>query len=144
MAQQWSRLECEAVVVDYLSMPYAEYRGETYSKADHRRLLKQRLNDRSDGSIEYKYQNISAILLKVGRVYIPGYKPAWNYQGLLEEVIISSLGQAGKEIQAVEEALSARLPVQKSMPDLHSIFVSPPEMKVKHGIREPPCLQKQR
>jgi len=136
MAEQWSRLECEAIVADYLSMLYAECRGESYSKAEHRRLLTQRLNDRSDGSIEYKHQNISAILLKADHVYIRGYKPAWNYQGLLEEVVISKLAQAENEIIVVEEALSERLPAQNSIPDLHSIFVSPPEMKVKYRIRE--------
>jgi hypothetical protein len=136
MSQQWTRLECEAIVADYLAMLYAECRGEAYSKTEHRRLLKQRLNDRSDGSIEYKHQNISAILLKADHVYIRGYKPAWTYQALLEQVVVSRLEQAGKDIQALEDALSARLPEQMSMPDLHSIFVSPPEMKVKHRIRE--------
>ena len=136
MAQQWTRLECEAIVADYLAMLYAECRGETYSKADHRRKLKQQLQNRSDGSIEYKHQNISAILLKADHVYIRGYKPAWNYQALLEEVMMSRLEQVGKEIQTVEDTLSARLPEQLSIPDLHSVFVSPPEMKIKHAVKE--------
>jgi Protein NO VEIN, C-terminal len=136
MAQQWTRLECEAIVADYLAMLYAECRGETYSKADHRRKLKQQLQNRSDGSVEYKHQNISAILLKADHVYIRGYKPAWNYQSLLEAVVISRLDQVDKEIQTVEETLSMRLPEKPPMPDLHSLFVNPPEMKIKHGIRE--------
>lgn len=136
MSQQWSRLECEAIVADYIAMLYAECRGERYSKAEHRRLLKQQLQNRSDGSIEYKHQNISAILLKADHVYIRGYKPAWNYQALLEAVVMSRLEQAGKDIQAVEDTLSERLPVQLPMPDLYSVFVSPPEMRVKHRIRE--------
>jgi hypothetical protein len=136
MSQQWNRLECEATVADYLSMLDAECRGEAYSKAEHRRSLKQQLNNRSDGSIEYKHQNISAILLKADHIYIPGYKPAWNYQALLEEVVVSRLEQADRDIQAIEEVLSARLPVQQSIPDLHSIFVNPPEIKLKHRIRE--------
>jgi len=136
MSQQWSRLECEAIVADYIAMLYAECRGERYSKAEHRRRLKQQLQNRSDGSIEYKHQNISAILLKADHVYIRGYKPAWNYQALLEAVVMSRLEQAGKDIQAVEDTLSARLPVQLPMPDLYSVFVSPPEMRVKHRIRE--------
>jgi len=136
MSQQWSRLECEAIVADYIAMLYAECRGERYSKAEHRRLLKQQLQNRSDGSIEYKHQNISAILLKADHVYIRGYKPAWNYQALLEAVVMSRLEQAGEDIQAVEDTLSERLPVQLPMPDLYSVFVSPPEMRVKHRIRE--------
>ena len=136
MSQQWSRLECEAIVADYLAMLYAECRGESYSKAEHRRRLMRQLQERSDGSVEYKHQNISAILLKADHVYIRGYKPAWNYQSLLEAVVMSRLEQEDKEIQAVEETLSAQLPEQQPMPDLHSLFVSPPEMKVKHRIRE--------
>ena len=136
MSNSWSRTECEAIVADYLMMLYAECRGETYSKAEHRRLLKQQLQSRSDGSIEYKHQNISAILLKADHVYIRGYKPAWNYQALLEEVVVSRLEQTSKDIHAVEDTLSTRLPEQLSVPDLHSLFVSPPEMKVKHGVRE--------
>jgi len=136
MAQQWTRLECEAIVADYLAMLYAECRGEPYSKTDHRRKLKQQLQNRSDGSIEYKHQNISAILLKADHVYIRGYKPAWNYQALLEEVMMSRLEQVVKEIQTVEDTLSARLPEQLSIPDLHSVFVSPPEMKIKHAVKE--------
>ena len=123
-------------MADYLAMLYAECRGDTYSKTEHRRLLRQPLQNRSDGSIEYKHQNISAILLKADHVYIRGYKPAWNYQSLLEQVVVSHLEQSGKDIQAVEETLSSRLPVQSSMPDLHSLFVSPPDMKVKHRVRD--------
>mgnify|MGYP001828025214 FL=1 len=136
MSQQWSRLECEMIVADYLLMLYAECRGENYSKAEHRRVLKLQLNNRSDGSIEYKHQNISAILLKADHVYIRGYKPAWNYQALLETVVMSRLEQRINDIQAVEDTLSARLPEQLSMPDLQSLFVSPPEMKVRHAIRD--------
>lgn len=123
-------------MADYLAMLYAECRGDTYSKTEHRQLLKQKLQNRSDGSIEYKHQNISAILIKADHVYIRGYKPAWNYQSLLEQVVMSRLEQSGKDIQAVEETLSTRLPEQSSMPDLHSLFVSPPEMKVKHRVME--------
>lgn len=136
MSQQWSRLECEAIVADYLTMLYAECRGESYSKAEHRRLLKQQLQNRSDGSIEYKHQNISAILLKADYVYIRGYKPAWNYQSLLEEVVMSRLDQAGTDIQSVEDTLSTRLPEKLTMPDLRALFVSPPETKVKHKLRD--------
>jgi hypothetical protein len=136
MSQQWSRFECEAIVADYLAMLHAECRGEPYSKADRRRLLKQRLDDRSDGSIEYKHQNISAILLKAGHVYIRGYKPAWNYQALLETVVLSRLEQADREIQILEAALSERLPDRPPLPDLNSLFVSPPELKLRHSIRD--------
>ncbi|MFL1467536.1 DUF3883 domain-containing protein [Marinobacter sp. HN1S83] len=65
--------------------------GAPYSKASHRRALQPRLNNRSEGSIEYKHQNVSAVLLELGLPYIPGYKPAFNYQHQLKQVVLSYL-----------------------------------------------------
>lgn len=47
-----------------------------YSKAEHRRLLAPLLANRCEGSIEFKHQNISAVLKGLGEDWIPGYKPA--------------------------------------------------------------------
>lgn len=87
MASNWSRVEVEAIVADYVSMLDAELRGESYSKTAHRRALSAMLDHRSDGSIERKHQNISAILIELGYPYIDGYKPLGNYQTLLFEVV---------------------------------------------------------
>ncbi len=53
--------------------------GISYSKAEHNRLLRHHI-DRSEGSIEFKHQNVSAVLLKLGLPRIAGYVPAANYQ----------------------------------------------------------------
>jgi len=66
---------------------------------------------------------------------LPCDKPAWNYQALLETVVMSRLDQVGKEIQAIEDTLSMRLSEKPPIPELHSLFLSPPEMKIKLGIR---------
>lgn len=92
MAQdEWSRSEVEAIVDDYLEMLESELAGTAYSKAAHRRALKRRLIERSDPSIEFKHANISAALIDAGLQYIDGYKPRFNYQGLLVEVISERL-----------------------------------------------------
>lgn len=39
MPGDWSRLEVEATVADYVAMLESEIRGEPYSKAEHRRAL---------------------------------------------------------------------------------------------------------
>lgn len=83
----WSRIEVEAAVADYLEMLASELRGEPFNKAEHNRNLLALLNDRTRGSIERKHQNISAILIEVGYPYIDGYKPLGNYQELLREVV---------------------------------------------------------
>jgi len=93
----WTRLECELIVKDYMAMYEHEMHGERYSKAEHRRQLQPRLNNRSEGSIEYKHQNISAVLIGLGFPYISGYKPAGNYQSMLKSVVGSYLS-ANEEI----------------------------------------------
>lgn len=68
-----------------------EIRGIDYQKAEHRRQLKRKLNNRSDGSIEFKHQNISAVLLQLGMPYITGYKPRVNYQQMLAAAVLDFL-----------------------------------------------------
>lgn len=109
----WHRLECELIVRDYIDMLAKEMRGETYSKAAHRRALLPRLNNRSEGSIEYKHQNISAVMLDLGYPYILGYKPAFNYQKLLKDVVSDQVEQnllvlqntADTQIETVPDSL---------------------------------------
>lgn len=83
----WTRLEVEAIVNDYLNMLSLELAGQAYSKAAHRRALQQKLNGRSDGSIEFKHCNISAVMMDLGFPNIRGYQPRLNYQSLLREVV---------------------------------------------------------
>lgn len=93
MAEDWSRQEVEAAVADYLHMLTQELAGQTYNKTTHRKALAAKLNSRSDGSIERKHQNISAVLIELGCPYISGYKPLPNYQRLLFEVVSAHLAQ---------------------------------------------------
>lgn len=76
----WSRDEVDLIVSDYFLMLRAELAGEPYSKAEHNRALQPLLDGRSKSSVEFKHQNISAVLVGMGLPYIGGYKPARNYQ----------------------------------------------------------------
>lgn len=105
----WDWLECEAIVQDYFSMLNDELIGKLYSKAEHRRGLLAKLNQRSEGSIEFKHQNISAILIELGQPYIKGYKPAFNYQRQLKQVVLSYLAAKPQELDLISD--SADLPV---------------------------------
>jgi hypothetical protein len=82
----WSREEVEAIVADYLQMLTMELAGQNFNKTEHRRRLQSSLNERSDGSIEFKHGNISAVMIDLGFPYIRGYKPRANYQALLATV----------------------------------------------------------
>ncbi|WP_199321918.1 hypothetical protein [Leptolyngbya sp. FACHB-321] len=126
MPNEGSPAEVEAVVADYFTMLSLELRREPYNQAAHRRNLLQLLKGRSEGAIERKHQNISAILMEFGYPYIFGYKPLGNYQSLLYEVVVDriSLDSSFSAIvqQAVEEP--ANIP---TVEDLLSRLDSPPE-----------------
>lgn len=68
-----------------------ELSGADYSKTAHRQRLAPQLQGRSDGSIEFKHANISAVLVGFGLPYIDGYKPRGNYQRLLEQAVLEYL-----------------------------------------------------
>lgn len=87
----WSREEAEAIVADYLQMLTLELAGQNYSKTAHRRKLQEKLQDRSDASIEFKHGNISAAMIDLGFPYIRGYKPRSNYQILLATVAVDQV-----------------------------------------------------
>jgi hypothetical protein len=104
-------------------MLQAELAGTTYNKTEHRRRLSRLLHQRSDGAIERKHQNISAILLQLGLPCIEGYKPLGNYQQLLFEIVedvtcrskhlLGSLAadvQAPAVIPSVEDILCTEVP----------------------------------
>lgn len=77
--RNWTDEELDLIVADYFSMFQDEAIGKSYNKAEHNRLLRRHI-DRSEGSIEFKHQNISAVLLKLGLPRIVGYLPAANFQ----------------------------------------------------------------
>jgi hypothetical protein len=91
-AEDWTDEQNDAIVADYFAMLAADEAGRPYSKAEHNRNLQQ-LIDRPRGSIEYKHQNISAVLKGLGEDWIPGYKPAFNFQGSLVEAVAHWLAQ---------------------------------------------------
>ena len=86
----WTRDEVEATVSDYFAMLDLELRAEPYSKAEHNRRLQRRIG-RSKGSIEFKHQNISAVLVNFRQPFIRGYLPRQNYQALLEQAVLEWL-----------------------------------------------------
>jgi hypothetical protein len=83
----WTDRENDLIVADYFAMLTDDIAGRHYNKAEHRRALQPRLNDRSEGSIEFKHQNISAVLKGLGEDWIPGYKPAFNFQMTLVDAV---------------------------------------------------------
>ncbi len=86
-SQAWADAENDLIVANYFAMLADDVAGRPYNKAAHRRQLLPRLNNRSEGSVEFKHQNISAVLKGLGEVWITGYKPAFNFQTSLFDAV---------------------------------------------------------
>ena len=91
MARNWSDSEIDAIVGNYFEMLEHEEEGRVFSKAEHRRALMKTIA-RSEGSIERKHMNISAVLVALGLPYVDGYKPYRNYQNALFEAVEAKSG----------------------------------------------------
>src|SRR5215831_779988 len=82
----WSPEELDAIVLDYFSMLADELAGRPYVKARHNAALMARIG-RTHRSVEFKHQNISAVLDELGLPWIRGYIPKRNYQGAILDAI---------------------------------------------------------
>lgn len=78
----WTDEEVGVLVADYFAMLEKELAGKSFVKAEHRRQLLTKL-DRTNGSIEFKHQNVSAVLDLLGLEWVTGYRPAANFQNSL-------------------------------------------------------------
>lgn len=133
MSSSWSREEVEAIVADYFDMLTFQLVGQHYNKTDHRRRLQKILDNRPDGSIERKHQNISAILIALNCPWITGYKPLGNYQKLLAEVVEDRLKQSSSFDRAALAAVEMPAAVPK-LDKFSGLMVEPP--RLNHSAAE--------
>jgi hypothetical protein len=71
--------ELDAIVADYFDMLTAELSDQSYVKSQCCQALMARIG-LTHRSVEFKHQNISAVLDELGMPWMPGYKPKRNYQ----------------------------------------------------------------
>lgn len=114
-----------------------ELSGQSYNKTEHRRELLGKLDGRSEGSIELKHQNISAVLHDLGHFWIPGYKPRSNYQQILAEEVERWI-DASPDIDRYAMAAADAPAVTPERLDLSQIEVSGPVCREVDGevVRE--------
>lgn len=122
----WSRLEVEACVADYLAMLTLELNGQRYSKAEHARTLIQKLDGRSRQSIEFKHCNISAVLLELDYPTISGYKPRGNFQALLLDVVEVQV-QTNVALQEAAQAFVVKPAIASAVSIDRDIWVPAPK-----------------
>ena len=116
----WTDTENDLIVADYFAMLTDDLAGRRYSKAGHNRILQDRIR-RGRGSIEYKHQNVSAVLQWLGQPWIRGYKPALNFQGSLVEAVVRRLDRRPdylSPMQLESSAIGLETPAE--------LFVGPP------------------
>jgi Domain of unknown function (DUF3883) len=99
MALDWTEGEIAMIISDYFQMLQFELNQEKFNKTFHRASLIQQLHNRSKGSIEFKHQNISAVLAEIGVPFIKGYKPRYNYQQLLADEVLKYITNHQKALE---------------------------------------------
>jgi hypothetical protein len=82
----WTDDELNIIVAEYFAMLRSELNGLTYNKSAIRRSLVARIG-RTEGSVERKNQNISAVLCELALPIISGYKPLPNFQASIIDAI---------------------------------------------------------
>lgn len=83
----WSLKELRACVEAYKKLIDAQIAGQILNKSELRRSVLLSLEDRTDSSYEYRMQNISAVMEKLGLPLVIGYPPARNVGGVVEAII---------------------------------------------------------
>jgi hypothetical protein len=128
--EDWSPPEVAATVADYLAMLERELRGEPFNKKEHNRRLQALLNGRSAGAIEFKHQNISAVMTELGYPYVDGYKPRRNYQELLRTELIAQLSGNTELERVTAAAVEAPATPPTIAADSVEVFVQAPRREV--------------
>ena len=101
----------------------ADLAGEPYVKSRHSEALMAQIG-RTHRSVEFKHQNISAVLDELGMPWIPGYKPKRNFQNAIFDAIERYLTR--------HPAILEPTPVLPPVSALRAeIFVSPPAVTAK-------------
>jgi hypothetical protein len=113
----WTLRECELTVEAYFDCLEGQVKGENTNKAAVYRELSNKLNHRSAKAVEYKFQNISAILLEDGLPTLG--RPMSNYQSLLKSIVRDYVRKHSHIFDVVPESLPLPRPVEE-------VFVPPP------------------
>ena len=121
----WQDDDLDVIVSNYFSMLSFELLGEPYIKSRHTAAVMARL-ERSHRSVEFKNQNISAVLCELGMPWIPGYKPKSNYQNAIFDAIDRYLSDHPTVLEPPAKEPDA-LAISSE------IFVSPPLMQPQIG-----------
>jgi hypothetical protein len=123
----WQDDELDAIVADYFAMLELDLSGQPYVKAQHSAAVMRQIG-RTHRSVEFKHQNISAVLDELGMPWIPGYNPKRNYQNAIFDAIDRYLTNHPFILQAVPDPVPP-LPVSSE-----GVFVPPPALTADEPV----------
>lgn len=129
----WSDEDLDAIVADYFAMLSRELTGQAYVKRRHSATLMTQIG-RTHRSVEFKHQNISAVLEEMGLPWIQGYKPKKNYQTAIFAAIDRYLSVRG-DAQYVQPPPKVLIAAEEG-----AIFVD--AFPVSREIERPESLQR--
>lgn len=124
----WLDSELDAIVADYFDMLASELSGQPYVKVRHSAALMARIG-RTHRSVEFKHQNISAVLDELGMPWISGYIPKRNYQNAI-------FGAIDRFLSRHPEALELASSSEPATTASSAVFVEPPAMKPSDAVPE--------
>jgi Protein NO VEIN, C-terminal len=124
----WQNDELDAIVEDYFDMLAADLAGRPYVKSRHSAALMARIG-RTHRSVEFKHQNISAVLDELGLPWIPGYKPKRNYQNAIFDAIDRYLSKHPAALEPVAAVPAVIAPKE--------VFVTAPVLSEEKPVPEP-------
>lgn len=128
----WRDNELDAIIADYFGMLAAELNGQPYVKSRHSAALMERIG-RTHRSVEFKHQNISAVMEELGLPWIAGYKPKRNYQAAIFDAIDRYL--------SLHNNILTHVPRMSAPPEIgQAIFVERPALAEQ--VDRPPRLEK--
>lgn len=132
IGKPWSDEELDAIVSDYFAMLTAELSGWSYVKSHHSAALMADIG-RTHRSVEFKHQNISAVMEELGLPWIQGYKPKRNYQNAIFDAI-------DRYLSAHQVGFLEAGPAQPSQNIGPTIFVDAPSLEDR--VERPSQLEK--
>ncbi len=122
----WTSSEVERCVDAYFEHLRLDLRGQNFNKAKLYRALSEGTG-RTPSSMEFKFQNISAILDELGREWIIGLAPQANYQKLLADIVGERLLELERDI-----VVETKATFSNALEDLASLYVeAPPERSIQ-------------
>lgn len=136
IGKPWSDDELDAIVADYFAMLTAELSAQPFVKSHHSAALMAEIG-RTHRSVEFKHQNISAVMEELGLPWIHGYKPKHNYQNAIFDAIDRYLTRTDWLAQPV---LEQRPIVVEAATINAEIFVPMPALEER--VDRPPRLER--